>query len=369
MKYKNLFLFVAVIGEIALLSSCSKTVVQPDVVLPTNFSTEIIVEEGEVNVSAAANGANFYTSAFFEAGDTVVIESTNGEATYTYAESGTYTIRSRAHTLATEFVEINDVVEVVVDPGWTGGIPTTGYTTPMTYPGYTLAWNDEFDGSSLSSDWSYDIGTGSSGWGNNELQYYRSENASVGDGLLVITAKQESFGGNAYTSSRIKTQGKQSFEKGRIDIRAALPYGQGIWPALWMLGENFTSVGWPNCGEIDIMELVGGEGYNDRTVHGTVHWDNDGAYASFSGSNTLLSSKFAEEFHVFSIIWDENDIRWLRDDIQYHSIDITPAAMNEFHDDFFFIFNIAVGGNWPGSPNETTVFPQTMAIDYVRVFQ
>ena len=127
-----------------------------------------------------------------------------------------------------------------------------------------------------------------------------------------------------------------------------------------------ASVSWPTCGEIDIMEMIGGNGYNDRTIHGTVHWEDNG-HASYGGPNSLSSGRFADEFHVFSIIWTPSSIVWLRDDIQYKSIDITN--LSAFHNDFFFIFNVAVGGNWPGSPDATTVFPQTMIVDYVRVFQ
>ena len=136
---------------------------------------------------------------------------------------------------------------------------------------------------------------------------------------MIITAKQENFGGKNYTSSRIKTQGNIFHTYGRIDIRAKLPFGQGLWPALWMLGENFSSTGWPSCGEIDIMEMIGGNGWNDRTVHGTVHWEDNG-HALYGGHNTLTSGRFADEFHVFSIIWTPSSIKWLRDDIQYLSL-------------------------------------------------
>ena len=236
----------------------------------------------------------------------------------------------------------------------------------MNYPNYTLTWQDEFNGTSLSSDWTHEIGNGSWGWGNNELQYYRQQNTTLENGYLTIRAKQENYGGFNYTSSRIITKGNVFNTYGRIDIRAKLPYGQGLWPALWMLGENIYSVSWPTCGEIDIMEMIGGNGYNDRTIHGTVHWEDNG-HASYGGPNSLSSGRFADEFHVFSIIWTPSSIVWLRDDIQYKSIDITN--LSAFHNDFFFIFNVAVGGNWPGSPDGTTVFPQTMIVDYVRVFQ
>lgn len=246
--------------------------------------------------------------------------------------------------------------------------PTHGYSTPEQYDGFTRVWQDEFEGSSLSEDWTYEIGTGSNGWGNNELQYYRKENTTVEDGYLIIEARKENFGGRSYTSSRLVTQDKQSFQYGRIDIRALLPQGQGIWPALWMLGEDFNTVGWPACGEIDITEMIGGNG-RENEVHGTLHWDHNNTHASYGGSYELSSGIFADEFHVFTIIWDQNNIKWYVDDNHYHTTDITPSTMSEFHDKFFFIFNVAVGGNWPGSPNTATVFPQRMVVDYVRVFQ
>ena len=244
-----------------------------------------------------------------------------------------------------------------------------GYESPTSYPGYTLVWNDEFSGAALNlSDWSYEIGTGNNGWGNNEAQYYRAENTSVANGYLTIQARKENFGGRSYTSSRLITKNKQSFRYGRIDIRAVLPQGQGLWPALWMLGTNISTVGWPESGEIDIMEMVGGSGRED-TVHGTGHWDNNGSNASYGGDYTLNSGTFADEFHVFSIEWDSNLIRWYVDDVQYHALSISSAGLSEFRKEFFFIFNIAVGGNWPGYPDASTVFPQRMLVDYVRVFQ
>ena len=265
---------------------------------------------------------------------------------------------------------ITDNDEEPTDPEVT--IPTTGYTTPESYAGMTLIWQDEFTGDVVNEDfWTFEIGNGSSGWGNNELQYYRKENTYIKEENLVIEAKQEFFSGSNYTSSRMITKDKFDFQYGRVDIRAALPKGQGIWPALWMLGANFSEVGWPYCGEIDIMEMVGGSG-RENTVHGTLHWDNNGSYACTceqGNSYTLNSGTFADEYHVFSITWDETAISWYVDDTIYKTVDITPAALSEFRDNFFFIFNVAVGGNWPGSPNSTTVFPQRMIVDYVRVFQ
>lgn len=251
-------------------------------------------------------------------------------------------------------------------------IPSGGYTTPTSYPNLTAVWSDEFDGNSLDElKWNFQLGDGCPnlcGWGNNELQYYKKENTIVKDGYLIIEAKAESVSGKNYTSSRINTQNKFNMQYGRIDARAALPKGQGIWPAIWMLGKNIDGVGWPACGEIDIMEMIGGSG-RENTVHGTVHWDNAGSYAQFSGNQVLGSGTFNDAFHVFSIVWDAQKITWYVDDVQYHSIDIAPSALSEFKSEFFFLINLAVGGNWPGSPNATTVFPQYLIVDYIRVFQ
>ena len=148
-------------------------------------------------------------------------------------------------------------------------IPSGGYSTPENYSGMTLVWHDEFDGLTLKpSDWKHE--TGGSGWGNNELEYYQEKNTAVHEGYLIITAKKENVGGKDYTSSRIITQGKKEFQYGRVDIRALLPKGQGIWPALWMLGANVTTVGWPACGEIDIMEMIGGDGKDNTVWHCTL---------------------------------------------------------------------------------------------------
>ena len=248
-------------------------------------------------------------------------------------------------------------------------IPTGGATSPTSYDGMNLVWEDEFEGNSLNlAHWTHESGTGQNGWGNNELQFYRSQNTSIQNGHLVITAKKENFNGSEYTSSRIITKDKREFRYGRIDIRAVLPRGQGMWPALWMLGSNFSEVGWPACGEIDIMEMVGGNG-RENTVHGTVHWQANGQRAEFGGSYRLSSGTLADQFHVYSIIWDARSIRWLIDNKEYHVIDTTPAELDEFRRSFFFIFNVAVGGNWPGSPDANTTFPQHMIVDYVRVFQ
>ncbi len=253
-------------------------------------------------------------------------------------------------------------------------LPTenTGYSTPTFYSGYTLTWSDEFNGSELNrTNWNTELGNGNNGWGNNELQYYTASfnNVFVSDGNLVIEARKELQSGFSYTSSRLTTQGKRSFKFGRIDIRAKLPVGKGIWPALWMLGNNITSIGWPACGETDIMELVGT--YPSR-ITGTAHWASPQGSDVMKNSNYILSSKdFSSEFHVFSINWKENEIDWYVDDQLFLTVqtnDVGVAAY-PFNEEQFFIFNVAVGGNWPGAPDGTTQFPQRMFVDYVRVFQ
>lgn len=232
-----------------------------------------------------------------------------------------------------------------------------------------LIWAEEFNYSGIPDPNIWNMETGGSGWGNNELQYYtdRIDNASVDGGMLTITAKEEAYGGRDYTSARITTQNKFDFKYGRIEARMKLPYGQGIWPAFWMLGVNINSVGWPACGEIDIMEMIGGSG-RENTTYTTLHWDNNGNHADYGEGYTLSSGTFADDFHVFSVEWNAQQIKGYVDGNQFYSINITPAELSEFQNNFFVILNIAVGGNWPGYPDATTEFPQTMQIDYVRVY-
>lgn len=361
----NKFLIVSIAVIAGLVLGCEKDP-EPEASLPTNLVTTVTNNSGVVSVVASAVDANFFTVTFTENGNSSVIESADGTGlSYTFSQNGTYTIITRAHTTYTEYIETSDVVNVTVS-GFTNIPPSGGYETPISQPGYSLVWNDEFDGTDLSPSWTFDIGTGSSGWGNNELQNYTNQNYNVISGYLEIFAKDE--GNSQYTSTRIKTQGLESWEYGRVDIRAAMPHGQGIWPALWMLGDNITTASWPDCGEIDIMEMVGGVGTNDATAHGTAHWES-GGHASHGNSTSVSGGKLADEFHVYSIVWDQNSIKWYFDDVEYNALSITAGDMTEFHQNFFMIFNVAVGGNWPGSPNAATTFPQSMFVDYVRVFQ
>jgi beta-glucanase (GH16 family) len=234
-----------------------------------------------------------------------------------------------------------------------------------------LVMQDEFDvdGAPNSAYWSYNIGTGNNGWGNNELQYYtdRPENIVVEDGMLKITAKQELYMGSGYTSARILTKGKVEQKYGRIEARVKLPWGKGLWPAFWMLGANSDTVIWPECGEIDIMEYLGN---NPTTAFGTIHGPGYSGANAITKNYTLQNDRFDTGFHIFGIEWGENYINYYIDDVLYNQI--TPEDVPGewvFDQPFYIIMNVAVGGNLPGSPNGDTTFPQTMLVDYVRIYQ
>ena len=237
-------------------------------------------------------------------------------------------------------------------------------------PGFSrLVWSDEFNGTSISTaNWGFDLGNG--GFGNNELQNYtsRPENARVQNGMLIIETRRESLGGSAYTSARLKTQGKQSFGINTwVEARINAPEGQGIWPAFWMLGNSISTVGWPSCGEIDIMEI---QGQNPFRNFGTIHWaDAGGQHVSFGGifnSSTSLTAGF----HTFAISRTGGSIKWYVDRVQYAEANISGGinSTSEFQGPFFILLNVAVGGNFVGSPDGTTVFPQQMQVDWVRVW-
>jgi beta-glucanase (GH16 family) len=257
-----------------------------------------------------------------------------------------------------------------------GSAAAPGGDTPE---GWELSWADEFDGPDGSgvdrSKWVPEVG--GNGWGNNELEYYRDDvaNAYHQGGALVIKAIKERYTGTDgvtrdYTSARLITRGKFEQRYGRYEARIKVPYGQGIWPAFWMLGVDIGRVGGPTCGEIDILENIGRE---PTIVHGTVHGP------GYSGANGIGKSyslpdnaRFADDYHVFAVEWEPKVIRWYVDGALYHTL--TPANLPAgtkwvFDHPFFIIMNLAVGGNWPGSPDATTVFPQMLQVDYVRVYR
>jgi len=246
---------------------------------------------------------------------------------------------------------------------------------------WELIWSQEFDSETIdTSVWNFEIGNGHAkgipGWGNAELEYYTDRNAFIEEGCLVIEVREEDvsdeYGSYNYTSARMTTEGKFEVKYGKIEIRAKLPTGKGIWTALWMLGSDIGKVGWPACGEIDIMEMLGHE---VRTIYGTVHGPGYSGSASIGIAYELPEDvpDFSEDFHTFAIEWDEDEIEWYVDGRLYHvlSKDELEALELEwvFDHPFFLIVNVAVGGYWPGYPDETTKFPQRMYIDYIRVYE
>lgn len=254
----------------------------------------------------------------------------------------------------------------------TGCTPTSATPNPTSTPVPTvspwmLVWSDEFDGETLNpSNWLFDKGAG--GWGNNELQFYtnRPENARIEAGVLVIEARKEEYLAWEYTSARIKTHYLHAWTYGRIEARMQLPAGgKGVWPAFWMLGENIATARWPNCGEIDIMENIG----NPTMVYGSVH--GPGYFGGNAITKPFVSSQpLSDDFHIYAVEWEPDEIRWYVDDQLYHTLrrDQVPGEW-VFDHPFFLILNLAIGGNWPGYPDETTVFPQQLRVDYVRVYQ
>jgi len=230
-----------------------------------------------------------------------------------------------------------------------------------------LVWSDEFDDATINKkNWAFETGNGTNGWGNNELEYYtnRPENACINNGNLQIIAKKEIYGGKSYTSARMKTQLLQNFTYGKIEARIKAPVGQGIWPAFWMLGKNINDSGWgwPKCGEFDIMEHIN----NSPNLNGTLHWDNNGYDPSYG--KTILCD--VTKFHVYGMEWDEKSIKLFLDGTKYLELSIANnvSSTDEFHLPFFILLNLAVGGNWPKNPDATTQFPDTMFVDYVRVY-
>lgn len=259
---------------------------------------------------------------------------------------------------------VRSKITITNDDTYTPEIAADGPITPETYPGMQLLWSDEFNGTSVSLDsWTFELGAG--GWGNNELQSYTSSsnNAFVTDGKLNIVAIKS---GSSFTSARMVTKGKKEFTYGRIDIRAKMPVGKGIWPALWMLGGNISQVSWPACGEIDIMEYLG---HDVTKIYGTAHYNDNGHQYKGSSYQLPAGQGYNDKFHVFSILWQENSIIWYVDYQKFYEVTGSTIKFDAFNLSQFFIFNVAVGGNWPGNPDATTVFPQTMLVDYVRVFQ
>ncbi|WP_338356737.1 glycoside hydrolase family 16 protein [Yeosuana marina] len=307
---------------------------------------------GKIQCTATADNAVKYGFIFGNASE---IQNTTGTIDYTFTEPGTnnYTISVIAYSSTNNTVSTFKITTVYV-----------------TEPELQLVWSDEFDvdGSPNPNNWGYNIGTGSNGWGNGESQYYtdRSDNVIVEGGLLKITAKKESYSGSEYTSARLLTQGKYEFTYGRVDVRAKLPEGDGTWPAIWMLGANINTVGWPACGEIDIMEHWG---YDPGKVHSATHTTACSGACTSARVGTTNLPDFSTAFHVYSIEWDKNEIRFLIDGVfKYKYAPATKTNDNyPYTANQFIILNVAMGGSWfTIDPNFTE---STMEVDYVRVYQ
>ena len=230
--------------------------------------------------------------------------------------------------------------------------------------GYRLVWSDEFEGNSIDrSKWTYDYG--GQGWGNNELQSYtsRGENAYVAGGMLHIRAQKEYYEGSPYTSARMKTKGLFEFQYGYVEARIAVPAFTGIWPAFWMLGQNIDGAGWPGCGEIDILEAVNTE----NKVYATCHWESNGGHADYGTSRSLDVTNF----HTYFLEWTPYSVKIGVDGTQHYEMIIQDGVgqTGAFHKKFFFLLNVAVGGNWPGFTIDDSQFPTEMKVDYIRVYQ
>ena len=244
-------------------------------------------------------------------------------------------------------------------------IPATGFAQC-----WNLVWEDEFTGNQLNSNWTYQ--TGGNGWGNNELQAYtnRPENTTVANGYLNIIARAENYNGADYTSARIRTINNGDWRYGKMEARIKTPVTQGIWPAFWMMPTDNVYGTWPSSGEIDIMEQLG---HQTHISYGTAHWGIDYNNKGSSGNTiTNPNGNYSDDFYTYSIEWEPGQIRWYLDGVLFHTLnesDVVAPFTWPFDEKFHFILNIAVGGNWPGAPDNSTVWPQTMQVDYVKVYQ
>jgi beta-glucanase (GH16 family) len=230
-----------------------------------------------------------------------------------------------------------------------------------------LVWGDEFDGTTLDqSKWTYDLGGG--GWGNNELETYTNstDNVYLSGGNLVIKAIKTTPSGNSYTSGRILTKGRKTFQYGRLDVRAQLPKGKGVWPAIWMLGADIDQNPWPRCGEIDITELRGSK---PRELLTTMHYQNAQGAHGQSGVTQAQPADLSDAFHTYSVVRSKDLLRFFIDGQQYYVFNNGGASPNPFNNPFFAILNVAVGGDFDGNPDATTTFPQQMQVEYVRFYQ
>jgi len=334
--------------SITIVVGCKKPDVGADSA-PTNLVvTANISPDGGGNVAFSAKADNAITYDF-EFGNGEVRTGTNGSITYHYLLEGThvYSVTVIARSIAGLTAKKTIEITVTVNP---------------IKPG--LVWSDEFnsEGAPDPKKWGYDIGNGSGGWGNNELQYYtsRPENVIVTGGVLKIKAIKENYGGFGYTSTRMLSKGKFSFKYGKVEVSAKLPVGVGTWPAIWMLGDNITTVGWPACGEIDIMEHRGSE---INKIFGTIHYP--GHSGGSAVGNTKVISNATTEFHIYKLEWTASAIKIYVDDQLLFTV--VNSASIPFNHEFFFILNIAMGGNFGGTV-DPAFSNATMEVDYIRVY-
>lgn len=333
---------------LALLSACSKDSGSNGPATgsgPTNLTLTAVVNpdnSGNVAFTAAATNATTYE---YDFGNGIFQAVPSGVVTYKYPVSGNYTVKVTAKNASPN--SINKTTNITVNVA------------------QALVWSDEFNtpGTPDAGKWTYDIGTGSGGWGNAELQYYtnRPENVIVEGGSLKIKAIRENFSGSTFTSARLKTQGKFDFKYGKVEVRAKVPAGVGTWAAAWALGANITTAGWPACGEIDIMEHLGRQ---ENTVYGTLHYP--GRSGGNADGNTRVISNATTEFHVYATEWTATSIKILVDGLLVHEVPNSNAI--PFNHNFFLILNLAMGGNFGGQP-APSVNGGTLEVDYVRVYQ
>jgi beta-glucanase (GH16 family) len=336
-------------------------IIEPEEIIPTNLQVTITIVGADTNnpngdgsgiiqCSATATNAVSYGYRF---GNGNIIESTSGNLEYTYTNKGVN----------------NEIVYVFAFSSTGNTISASKAIVIFVGDQLQLVFSDEFnvDGSPDSTKWGYDIGRGDNGWGNGEEQYYtnRTENVNVADGYLTITAKRENYEGAEFTSARMLTEGKFDFTYGKVEVRAKLPEGGGTWPAIWMLGSSIRTVGWPNCGEVDIMEHVGN---NLGTVQSAIH--SPSSYGNTSNVGSQVVENVTTQFHVYAVEWTENEMIFTVDDVEHYRY--APTTINSstwpFNANQFIILNVAMGGGLGGTI-DSNFTESSMIVDYVRVYQ
>jgi beta-glucanase (GH16 family) len=348
---KHMMIVLLTLISVKVASGCSKPGTEaPAPAAPSNLVINTVVStdgSGKVDFTVTATNASTYSIEF---GDGVVKDIPTGSVSHQYATVGTltYTVRVTARNSAGKSVTGTKDISVTVGP-----------------QNLVLAWSDEFDKDGLPdpAKWVYDIGTGSNGWGNAELQYYtnRTQNASISNGTLKIRAIKESFQGSAYTSARMLTKGKYEFKYGRVEVRAKVPVGVGTWPAIWMMGNDIGTVGWPACGEADIMEHRGSD---LNRITSALH------YPGRSGGNPVVASTVIQnattEFHVYRFDWSATSLKFYVDDKIFHEVQNNTNI--PYNKDFFILLNLAMGGGF-GGPVDPAFNNATFEVDYVRVYR